>query len=367
MRQLYKVLSIFIVSFIAIFILSTNSYCEENTEDIAYEYYTAVITSLEKEIKEDTTIYKIKAKFTEGPYEDKKVLLEYVPIPGSSHSIEFKKDISIIVCLQSINGTIENASIFDVNRKTTIKTMTILFVAILVILGGFKGIASALSLLFTFLLIIFCLIPLILNGTNPILATILISSLSILINFILISGFSEKSFCAITSTIGGTIIAGVLAFYFGNLMALTGLSDDSVQTLVTQTDIVVDYRGLLFSGMILGTIGAVMDIGMSITSFIFEMKKKQPNISSISLFKSGMNVGKDIMSTMTNTLILAYAGASLPLFLYFTTMDASFVNIINMEFIAEEILRSISGSIGLILTIPLTSLIASIKASHLKL
>lgn len=111
-------------------------------------------------------------------------------------------------------------------------------------------------------------------------------------------------------------------------MALTGLCDDNVKTLVTHTNVIINYKGLLFSGMILGSMGAVMDIGMSITSFIFEIKEKKPNISSISLFKSGINVGKDIMSTMTNTLILAYAGASLPLFLYFSNMDASFIVVI---------------------------------------
>lgn len=358
MKKLYKI-CIFIVIFIFICILPTDGYCEEDRE---YKYYTAIITELKEEVKDDITTYKIKAKLVEGPYKNKTITLEHMPILGTSNNIEFRKDMSIIVCLQSVDGTIDRASVFDINRKNTIKTMTIIFIAILIILGGFKGIFAALSLLATFLLIIFCLIPLILNKTNPILATILVSSISILINFILISGFSKKSFCAIISTIGGTIIAGLFAFYFGNLMALTGLCDDNVQTLVTHTNIIINYRGLLFSGMILGTMGAVMDIGMSITSFIFEMKRKQPNISSVSLFKSGINVGKDIMSTMTNTLILAYAGASLPLFLYFTNMDTSFVNIINMEFMAEEILRSISGSIGLVLTIPLTSLIASIRA-----
>lgn len=358
MRKVFKVCT-FIIIFSSIYMLSTSGYCEDNKE---YLYYKAIITELDEEVKNDETIYKIKAKFTEGPYKYKTITLEYTPILGTSHSIELKKDMSIIVSLQIIDGDIEQAHISDVNRRDTIKTMAIVFVSVLIIFGGFKGLLSVLSLLLTFLLIIFLLIPLIINQVNPILATILVSSISILINFILINGFTKKSFCAIISTIGGTIIAGVFALYFGNLMALTGLCDDNVQTLVTHTNVIINYKGLLFSGMILGSMGAVMDIGMSITSFIFEIKEKKPNISSISLFKSGINVGKDIMSTMTNTLILAYAGASLPLFLYFSNMDASFIGVINMEFIAEEILRSISGSIGLVLTIPLTSLIASIKA-----
>lgn len=357
MKKLYKICA-FILTFISILFIS-NGYCEENGE---YKYYTATITELEKKVDGDDKTYSIKARFEEGPYKNKVVSLEYTPVVGTSHDVEFRENMSIVISVHSTDGNIDQANVYSVNRKNTIRTMTIIFVITLIIFGGFQGLLAILSLLFTFLLIIFCLIPLILNRVNPILATILISSASILINFLLISGFSKKSFCAIVSTIGGTIIAGIFAFYFGNLMALTGLCDDSVQTLVFHTDTIMDYRGLLFSGMILGAMGAVMDIGMSITSFIFEMKNKEPNISSISLFKSGINVGKDIMSTMTNTLILAYAGASLPLLIYFTSLDASFVNVINMEFITEEILRSISGSIGLVLTIPLTALIASMKA-----
>ena len=149
---------------------------------------------------------------------------------------------------------------------------------------------------------------------------------------------------------------------FRSLMALTGLSEDHIQTFVRYSDVKINYRGLLFSGIIIGAMGAIMDVSMSITSFIFEIKDKYPNTTAQSLFKSGLNVGKDMMATMSNTLILAYAGASLPLFLLFTSMEIPFLDAINLEFISEEILRSLCGSIGLILTIPLSSLLASIKA-----
>lgn len=358
MNKLYKI-SVFIIILISILSYFTYIYAEENYE---YKYYTATITDVKEILKNDIKIYKIRVKFIEGPHENKTITLEHMPIGGTSLDINFKNGMSIIVSLKLVNGNIESASFFDINRRNTIKILTIFFIVTLVIFGGLKGILAVFSLLLTFLLIIFCLIPLILNGFNSILATIITSSIAILINFLLISGFSKKSFCAIISTIGGTVIAGLCAFYFGNLMALTGFTDDYVQTLVTHTDLIIDYRGLLFSGIILGTMGAVMDIGMSITSFIFEIKKQYPNTSSVSLFKSGLNVGKDVMSTMANTLILAYAGASLPLFLLLIDMNTSFMNAVNMEFIAEEILRSLSGSIGLVLTIPITSLIASIKA-----
>ncbi|WP_053955724.1 YibE/F family protein [Inediibacterium massiliense] len=321
-----------------------------------------MITQIQKSTQNGGNIYTIEAKLKEDPYKDQLITFTHIPIEGTSSNVVLKKGMPIIINLQLSDGQVTQANFFDIDRRNSLKILGLTFLILLVIFGGLKGVRAAFSLIFTLLSIIFCLIPLILKEFNPILAAIITSSIAIFINFILISGFSKKSFCAIVSTIGGTIIAGLFAFYFGNLMALTGISDEYIQAFIGYTDLSIDYRGLLFSGVIIGTIGAVMDISMSITSFIFEIKEKYPKTSSSSLLKSGINVGKDIMSTMANTLILAYAGTSLPLFLFFTTMNVPFLDAVNMEFIAEEIFRSLCGSIGLILTIPLSSFIAAIKA-----
>jgi len=327
-----------------------------------YEQYTAVITDIKERTENGGRINTIEAKLIDGPYENKVVRFEHLPIEGTRSDISLRSGMSILVSVQMLDGQIGRVSLDDVERRGMLKILLIIFISLLVVFGGFKGIRATISLSLTLLLILFCLVPLILKGINPLLASILTASLAILINFILISGFSRKSFCAIISTICGTIIAGLFAYHFGNLMALTGISEDTIQTFVAYTDIKIDYRGLLFSGIIIGAIGAIMDVSMSIVSFIFEMKDKYPRTSPQSLFKSGLNVGKDMMATMANTLILAYAGASLPIFLLLTTMEISFMDAINIEFITEEILRSLCGSIGLILTIPLSSFVASIKA-----
>lgn len=343
-----------------IIVLSINyGYSEEVSE---YEKYKAVITDIQEKVENGEKIYIIQAKFIDGPYANKIIGFNHSPIVGTRSDISLRQGMSIIVSLQISEGQIGQASIFDIERRDTLKILAIIFILLLLIFGGFRGIRAAVSLSLTLSLIIFCLVPLILRGANPLFASIMTASLAIFINFLLISGFSRKSFCAIISTIGGTIIAGLFAYYFGNLMALTGLSEDHIQTFVSYSDIKIDYRGLLFSGIIIGAIGAIMDVSMSITSFIFEMKDKYPRTTPQSLFKSGLNVGTDMMATMANTLILAYAGASLPIFLLFTIMDISFLDAINIEFISEEILRSLCGSIGLILTIPLSALISSIKA-----
>ena len=121
-----------------------------------------------------------------------------------------------------------------------------------------------------------------------------------------------------------------------------------------------DFRSLLFSGIILGSLGAVMDVGMSISSAIEEIYNANSNITRKDLFTSGMNVGKDIMGTMTNTLILAYTGSSIPILLLFMAYETSMIKILNLDIIATEVIRSLAGSIGLVLTIPLTAFIASV-------
>ena len=357
MKRIYVILILQILIWVA----STISY--SYSEEIRlYEKYNAVITNIDKEVRDGGEIYTIQARFIDGPYENNIIQFEHIPIEGTRSDLSLKPEMSIIVSLQIVDGVIDRANLHDIERRNTLKIISIIFLCLLVIFGGLRGIGAALSLLFTMFLILFCLVPLILKGVEPIFAAILTASLSILISFLLISGLSKKSFCAIISTIGGTIIAGLFACHVGNLMALTGLSEDHIQTFVRYSDVKINYRGLLFSGIIIGAMGAIMDVSMSITSFIFEIKDKYPNTTAQSLFKSGLNVGKDMMATMSNTLILAYAGASLPLFLLFTSMEIPFLDAINLEFISEEILRSLCGSIGLILTIPLSSLLASIKA-----
>ena len=354
----------YIVMFLQIIILffySTIGYSHEH-ETRQYEKYTAVITEIKERNEHGGRIKTIEAKFVDGPYENKVVRFDHLVIEGTRSDVSLKPGMSIIVSVQMLDGKIDRVGLYDVERRRMLKILLIIFVSLLVVFGGFKGIRAAVSLLLTLLLILFCLVPLILKGLNPLFVSVLTASSAILISFILISGITAKSVCAIVSTISGTIIAGLFAYHFGNLMALTGVTEDTMQTFISYTNIEINYRGLLFSGIIIGAIGAIMDVSMSITSFIFEMKDKYPRTTPQSLFKSGLSVGKDMMATMSNTLILAYAGASLPIFLLFTMMEVSFIDAINIEFISEEILRSLCGSIGLILTIPLSSFIASIKA-----
>lgn len=174
---------------------------------------------------------------------------------------------------------------------------------------------------------------------------------------LIISGLSRKTFSAIIGTVGGVVLAGALALIIGTLAKLTGLGNEEANMLMfIPHDVYFNFKGLLFAGIIIGTMGATMDVGMSIASAMNEIKENSPQIKKADLIKAGMNVGKDTMATMANTLILAYVGGSLHLLLLLIAYETPFSHIINWDMIASEIVRAIAGSIGIIFTIPITAL-----------
>lgn len=258
------------------------------------------------------------------------------------------------------DGVIVQANMYDVIRHDYIILMIILFFAGIIAIGGKQGLKAIISLVITILAIAFITIPGILNGINPLLITIITSILVTVITYLLISGFSQKTICAILGTTAGIVAAGLLAMIFGGLMKLTGVCEEEVMLNTLSEQFRFDYRGLMFSGIVIGALGACMDVGMSIASAIYELKKENPDMPAGRLFKAGMNIGRDVMGTMTNTLILAYVGSSLTMILIFVAFQYEFIDVINRETICTEILRSLAGSTGLVCTIPLTAFVSSI-------
>ncbi|AOY75439.1 YibE/F family protein [Clostridium formicaceticum] len=304
----------------------------------------------------------VEAKLLEGPFKDHIVQFKHPLVEGSKYNISLHKDMKVFLTIHIRNNELIAVGFIDIVRDFYLKIVFFLFVALLILFGGFQGVRSFFALLITAFCIIYVFIPLILKGHNFILSSIFVSFIIVITSFILISGFTRKSLSAIMGTIGGTITSAILAIYFGNKIYLTGISDEMLEMLVAYSSYAIDYRGLLYSGIIIGALGAVMDVSMTITSIIYEIKSKTPNIRMRTLFFSGLSVGRDIMATMTNTLILAYVGTSLPLLLIFIFSDMSFSDIINSQYIASEIIRSLCGSIGLIMTIPITSVVAAINS-----
>jgi uncharacterized membrane protein len=254
-------------------------------------------------------------------------------------------------------------NVADYVRDIPVYWLVFFYALLLVVIGGIKGVRSLISLVITIFLIFFVLFPFTLWGYNPLLVAIIIAAVVSLIVFRIIGGRSVKSLSGALGTLIGVSIAGILAFLVGNITHLTGMSTEESRILLYSMNYKIDFRGLLFASILLGALGAVMDIGMSIASAISEVRKVHPEANFQNLFQSGMNVGRDVMGTMSNTLILAYTGSSLPLLLLLIANKMSVAKIMNLEMIVSEIVRALAGSIGLVLCIPITALISALMYS----
>lgn len=243
--------------------------------------------------------------------------------------------------------------------------LTIFFLGSLIIVGGIKGVKAIFTLVFTIFTVMKILLPMILNGYDPVLVSVGICAIVIVVTLFVISGINQKTLAAIIGTLGGICIAGFSALLFGHMADLSGLGNEESIHLVLYSRH-IDFRGLLFAGIIIGALGAVMDVGMSVSSSMYEIQLRNPEIKEKDLIAGGMSVGRDIMGTMSNTLILAYVGSSMNLLLLFLTYDMPLNEIIGRDNMAAEVVRSLAGSVGLIFTIPLTAVVAGKMLSPVK-
>lgn len=303
-------------------------------------------------------IQKVKLEILTGEYKGEVVEIDNPLSNNPAYNVEVKKGDRVQVGIEIFDNETADIYIKSFSRQGYLIMLAIIFIGIIILIGGIKGVKAILSLLITIFLVIKVFLPLLIKGINPIPISIIISIVTTIFTIFIITGINTKGVSAIIGTCSGVLVAGLLSYLVGTKVRLTGLSGEEA-TVLLQFHENLNFANLLFSGIIIGSLGAVMDVGMSIASSIEEIYQANPSLDRRELFKSGMNVGKDIMGTMTNTLILAYTGSSIPLMLLFMSYETNLVEIFNMDIIATEIVRSLSGSIGLVLTIPLTAFIAT--------
>ncbi|MCD4670992.1 MAG: YibE/F family protein [Actinomycetia bacterium] len=302
-----------------------------------------------------------KVRITNGPFKGEIIETNNLLETNSIYNIEVNEGDQIFILPEfDGEGNIINSYITETVKDKYLIIITVLFTIILIIIGKFKGVKAAIALAITAVAIVKILLPLILKGHNPILISGALAIAITIITLLIISGINRKTLSTIIGTSTGILIGGTLALLFGKLSNLTGLSSEEARMLAfIPQDISFDYRGILFAGIILASLGAVMDVSMSVSSSMFEIVKADPTIKKNDLISAGMNVGRDIIGTMSNTLILVYIGSALPLMLLFLAYDISFIEVINKDIIASEIIRALSGSIGLIMAIPVSVYISA--------
>lgn len=313
--------------------------------------------------KQGSGVNKVDVKITSGNHKGTIISVENY---SSSHiNDEDSNTLSyaspgqeVLLNIQNLSkDDINTAYIFEIVRYKVIYELIAVFIVLLLLAGGLKGLKAIYTLIITGILVIKVMMPLILIGANPIILSIIICMAVTIINLLILNGKSKKTYAAIIGTVGGLFISGAVALIANSIIKVKGLPDEQIQSLIFSShNAKFNFGGLLFAGIIMGALGAVMDVSISIASSMKEIKEARPEISSSELIKSGMNIGQDIMGTMSNTLILAYVGSAMYLMLMISSGGMGLSQTINQDTIASELLRGLAGSIGLIFSIPITAL-----------
>lgn len=228
------------------------------------------------------------------------------------------------------------------------------------LLGGRKGFRSALGLIFTFVCIVFLFLPLVYRGWSPIVCAALVVILTTVVVMYLIDGMTTKTVCAILGTVGGVAVSAAFAWIFGKISHISGWNVSDVENL-DYIGMMTDVRvgELMFAGILISALGAVMDVAMSVASTINEIHEKNPALGRRELFLSGIHVGRDMMGTMSNTLILAFTGGSLNTLIYIYCYNYNYYQVLNMYDIGIEIIQGIAATLGVILTVPFVAFISA--------
>ncbi len=329
-------------------------------EDIPYKNYEAEILKVIDERENENSGYyqKLQIKILNGDLKNQIFEVEN-GLGESPVTQKFNvKDKVVLVRYDDGSGSV-GFFIDDYVRRSSMIFLFFIFIILAIVIAGKKGFTSFLGMIITFLMIFWLVLPQISTGANPLLITLIFSSIAIPVTFYLSHGFSKKTNVAVAGTFISLVITVVLSSFFVNAAKLTGFTSDEASFLQLLKGDGFSMRGILLAGIIIGMLGVLDDITISQSAIVFQLKEANSKLNFSELYKRSMDVGKDHIASMINTLVLVYTGASLPLLLLFTDSTHTFGEVVNYEIIASEVIRTLLGSIGLVLAVPVTTFIAA--------
>lgn len=253
-------------------------------------------------------------------------------------------------------------SVTDVNRKLPMGLLAGIFALAVVVVGRLRGVMALVALAISFMVLNFFILPAILQGSNPLLVAVIGSSAIMLIALYMCHGLSARTSVAVLGTLISLVLIGILGSQFIGWAALTGNTDDNTG-LIHGLYPSIDMSGLLLAGVIIGSLGVLDDVTVTQTSAVWELHEANPTMGWRGLYRAGIRIGRDHIASVVNTLVLAYAGAALPLLLLFSIAQSSVGTVANSELVAEEIVRTLVGSIGLVASVPVTTALAALVVS----
>ncbi|MEU9229070.1 YibE/F family protein [Streptomyces massasporeus] len=253
-------------------------------------------------------------------------------------------------------------SVTDINRRLPMGLLAGIFAIAVVVVGRLRGVMALVALAISFMVLNFFILPAILQGSNPLVVAVVGASAIMLIALYLCHGLSARTSVAVLGTLISLLLIGVLGSVFIDWAALSGNTDDNTG-LIHGLYPTIDMSGLLLAGVIIGSLGVLDDVTVTQTSAVWELHEANPSMGWRGLYRAGIRIGRDHIASVVNTLVLAYAGAALPLLLLFSIAQSSVGTVANSELVAEEIVRTLVGSIGLVASVPVTTALAALVVS----
>lgn len=304
----------------------------------------------------------VQVELLEGEYQGVFAEIDYGRRQVLSSAVYMQPDDEILVTIGSRPDGTLTVYFADFVRTDSLLWLVLVFIAVILLISRWKGLRSLLGMAFSLLVIIGYIIPKILAGGDPLQASVTGSIILLAVTLYLTYGWTLKTHAAVLSMVLVLLFTGILAGVFVRFTRLTGAGDENALFLIQMLNAQINLRGLLLGGMIIGALGVLDDLVTTQASAVFELHHANEMLGFRDLFTSAMRIGQDHVAATVNTLVLAYAGASLPMLLMFSLGRGDFGTLINFQFIAEEIVRTLVGSIGLVLAVPLTTAIAILFA-----
>jgi len=367
-----KIVPLFILSlFIPIFVFAQ---AEENNIPNDRVFKAKVIRILEERMIERENGSKalqqnLLLRGLEKEWKDKEIEHKGISeIDMASANIYKVGDKVLVSEVKNIDGATDYY-ITDFIRSGYLFWLALIFSAIIIIIGKKKGVKSLISLVVSFLIIIKFIVPKIISGNSPLIVGILGALVILTVIIYLTEGFNKKSHIAVISVFLSLVVTFILSWIFTHLTRLTGLAQEEAVFLLGANNGMIDFRGLLLAGILIGTIGVLDDIIVGQVEAVRQIRKANPNFTILQVYQSAYEVGNTHLGEIVNTLFLTYAGASLPILLLFYLNPigvVSFTQVVNNEIIATEIVRTLVGSIGVALSMPISTILAAVWLKNKK-
>ena len=353
----------FLVCVFAVFVIKLNQV--EKTELVVRTGQTfekaKVVKILQDNLEENGTRVgeqKVRVRMLTGVRKGEE--LDITSSSGYLFGAACKPGMKVIV-MQSVAGDSTVASVYTQDREGVIYIFALIYLLALCLIGGKQGIKGCLGLIFTFFCVIFVYLPLVYLKFSPFWTAVFVCFITTLVTMYLIGGPTRKTCAATLGTLAGVVLAGISAWCFSKASGISGFNVSDIETLMTLWNTNrIQVGGLLFSGLLISCLGAVMDVAMSISSAIDEIYRQNTSLTRKELFKAGLRVGRDMMGTDSNTLILAFAGSSVSTLLLDYSYDLPYQQIINSNNIGIAIMQGLAGSFGIVLSVPFTVLICTV-------